>query len=182
MSTASVSVASKPKKGAVSISGGTQARAAVSASADPEPQCQPPALPSAAPVEPPDFANDWEFALHQFVVEQLERSDMFHVTVEEVVERFVDDLARRPLSPVSKTTILRAMPAFIFAVHGIVKSHSLKRSGKNVRGFRGLCCIHTEIRRAGSALPEASYPVPAALKRPKLLPNDARLGRLRGRE
>ena len=31
--------------------------------------------------------------------------------------------------------------------------------------------------RAGSAVPEASYPVPAALKRPKLLPNDARLGR-----
>ncbi len=80
----------------------------------------------------------WYSPVRQFVEKYLCPDPQADLASEEAWTFFQEIVQAGELTPVSRAVFLRQVPTIIEAAHGLRKSHHVERSGRRVRGFKGI--------------------------------------------
>jgi putative DNA primase/helicase len=77
-------------------------------------------------------------SLRIFLRESVERTDNFDVSVAELVEAYAAYCPERGWHPLPITEVYKQLEGLMLELFHVVKSHSVKRDGGSVRGYRGV--------------------------------------------
>lgn len=77
-------------------------------------------------------------SLRHFLNEKIIKDEHSDLTVSEIEEAYANYCPRKGWNPKHITAIRRELEGLVLEIFGKTKSHSIKREGKNQRGFRGI--------------------------------------------